>query len=75
MRKEEPTTTEPEVLQIAGKAVSDSVGPDGLVPTFIVNSTLPRSGLLHDSPTPSTYQRAMALRKAAEVMTRNYSKR
>lgn len=75
MKEEAPTTTDTEVLQMLIKAVNDSGGPDRLVPTLLVHSALPRLVLPRDLPTPSIYQRAIALWKPAKAMTRNFSKR
>lgn len=61
-------------LQIAVKSVRDSIGPDSLVPTLFVNGALPRLGFPNDSPTSSTFQRAIALRGATDAMTKNFSK-
>ena len=55
------------ILQMAVKAVNDTAGPDGLVPTLLVFGTYPR---LVDSspPSPSIAARSIAIRKVmAEV--------
>lgn len=62
------------VLQIAVKSVDDSTGPDGLVPTLIVYSALPRLGFPCDKLTLSLFQRAVALRKAAEEMSKHFAR-
>jgi hypothetical protein len=55
------------VLQMAVKAVNDTAGHDGLVPTFLVFGTYPRLSPL-SLPLPSLIIRANAVRKAmAEV--------
>jgi hypothetical protein len=55
------------ILQMAVKAVNDTTGPDGLVPTLLVFGAYPRITEF-DPPTRSTTQRATAIRKAmAEV--------
>lgn len=41
-------------LQMAVKAINDSVGSNGLVPTLLVFGALPRPGLLTYRPIPST---------------------
>lgn len=56
------------------KSVNDSIGPDGLVPTLLVYGALPRLGFPTDRPTPPTFQRAVALRKATEAMTKHFAK-
>lgn len=60
--------------QIALKSVNDSIGPDGLVPTLLVYGSLPRLGFRTDKPTPPTFQRAVALRKATEAMSKHFAK-
>jgi hypothetical protein len=55
------------VLQMAFKALNDSAGPDGLVPTLLVFGAYPR--LVNSDPlAPTVTQRAAAICKAmAEV--------
>ena len=48
---------------MAVKAVNDTAGPDGLVPTLLVYGAYPRMTNL-DPPTPSIIDRAAAIRKA-----------
>ncbi|KAI0997138.1 hypothetical protein K3495_g11049 [Podosphaera aphanis] len=52
-------------LQMAVKAVNDSAGPDGLVPTLLVLGTYPQMSEI-DPPAPSISQRAKAIQKAME---------
>jgi hypothetical protein len=40
--EELPDLSKEIVLQIAFKAINDSIGPDGVIPTLIVYSTYPR---------------------------------
>ena len=55
-------------LQMAVKAVNDTAGPDGLVPTLLVYGAYPRISNL-DPPAPSITERAAAIRKAmAEIV-------
>ena len=62
------------VLQMAVKAVNDSAGPDGLVPTLLVFGAYPR--MTDDSPpSPSIVQRAEAIRKAMKEIRHLYAKR
>ena len=75
IRQEAPDLDKHAALQMAVKAVNDSVGPNGLVPTLLVFGALPRLGLPTDKPTPSTYQRAIALRKATTAMSRHFASR
>jgi hypothetical protein len=56
-------------LQMAVKAVNDSVSPDGLVPTLLVFGAFPRMTDL-DDPAPTISQRATAIRKAMEEITK-----
>ena len=51
------------VLQMAFKAVNDTAGPDGLVPTLLVYGALPRM-VEYDTPSPTAAQRSAALKKA-----------
>src|SRR5208282_3023008 len=50
-------------LQMAVKAVNDTAGLNGLVPTLLVYRAYPRISTL-DPPTPSITERAAAIRKA-----------
>jgi hypothetical protein len=56
-------TTKDIILQIAVKAVNDTAGPDGLVPTLLVFGTYPRMAEL-DPPAPTTTQLAAEVCKA-----------
>lgn len=60
---------------MAVKSINDSAGPNGLVPTLLVFGALPCLGLPTDQPTPSTFNRAVALRKAIESMSRHFASR
>lgn len=62
-------------LQIAVKALNDSVSFDIFVPTLLVYEALPRFGLPQDKPDPSEFQRAATLRKATDEMTRCLARR
>jgi hypothetical protein len=50
-------------LQMAFKAINDTAGPDGLVPTLLVFGAYPRM-VESDAPSPSVTQRAAAVKKA-----------
>jgi hypothetical protein len=50
-------------LQMAVKAINDTAGPDGLVPTLLVYGTFPRM-VIYDPPSASTSSRAAAIEKA-----------
>ena len=58
-----PDASRDVVLQITVKAVNDTAGPDGLVPTLLVFGAYPRMTVL-DPPAPSITQRATAIQKA-----------
>ncbi|POS82721.1 hypothetical protein EPUL_004120, partial [Erysiphe pulchra] len=51
------------LLQMAVKAVNDTAGPDGLVPTLLVFSAYPRM-IESDPLTPSIFERAAAIKSA-----------
>lgn len=72
---EAPDMDKDTALQMSVKAINDSVGPDGLVPTLLVFGALPRLGLPSDRPTPSTFKRAIALRKATSAMSKHFATR
>ena len=63
------TSTKDLVLQMAVKAVNDTAGPDGLVPTLLVFGAYPRMTKL-DPPAPSITARAIAIRKAMAEITK-----
>jgi hypothetical protein len=52
-------------LQMTFKAINDTAGLDGLVPTLLVFGAYPRM-VDSDKPNPTVQQRATALRKAME---------
>ena len=57
---------EPELaLQMSFKALNDSVGPNGLVPTLLIFGAYPRMSEM-DAPSPTITQRAVAIRKAMD---------
>ena len=61
--------SEEAILQMAVKAINDSAGPDGLVPTLLVFGAYPR--MTHDSPpAPSITQRSAAIHKAMREVQR-----
>jgi transposase InsO family protein len=61
-------------LQMAFKAVNDSAGPDGLIPTLLVYGAYPRMSEF-DAPAPTVTQRATAIRKAMEELAKVRAKR
>ncbi|KAI1007041.1 hypothetical protein K3495_g1179 [Podosphaera aphanis] len=56
-------------LQMTFKALNDSVGPDGLVPTLLVFSAYPRM-VESDAPSPTVTERTKALRTATQELER-----
>ncbi|KJZ80489.1 hypothetical protein HIM_00339 [Hirsutella minnesotensis 3608] len=54
------TISPDQILQMAFKAVNDTAGPDGLVPTLLVFGALPRM-TIDSPPTPSAMARAKAV--------------
>ena len=62
------------VLQMAVKAVNDSAGPDGIVPTLLVFGAYPR--MIQDSaPSPLVTQRAEAIHKTIKEIRRLHAER
>jgi len=60
-------------LQMAFKAINDSAGPDGLVPTLLVYGAYPRMNATDTNPTIS--QRAAAIKKAMVELRKLQAKR
>src|SRR6266576_7246944 len=58
---------------MAVKAVNDTAGPDGLVPTLLVYGAYPRISKL-DSPAPSITERAAAIRKVMAKVVKLWAK-
>lgn len=52
-------------LQMVVKAINDTAGTDGLVPTLLVFGVYPRMHAM-DPPAPSIVQRAAAMKKAMD---------
>lgn len=66
---------DPELgLQMAFKAINDSVGPNGLIPTLLVFGAYPRMTEM-DAPSPTITQRAMAMRKAMDEVKKHTASR
>jgi hypothetical protein len=61
-------------LQMAVKAVNDSAGPDGIVPTLLVFGAYPRMTDM-DPPSPSIVKRAQAIHAATKEVRRLYAER
>ena len=64
----------PLILQMAVKAVNDTAGPDGSVPTLLVFGAFPRI-VKGDAPTPDIMQRAKAINKAMAEVSKLRAKR
>lgn len=68
------TYTKEAILQATFKAVNDTVGPNGIVPTLLVFGAYPR--LTEDSaPTPSSLKRAAAVQKAMKELRKVQAER
>jgi hypothetical protein len=57
------------ILQMAVKAVNDTAGPDGLVPTLLVFGAYPRINA-DSQPSPTMVKRAEAIQKAMKELRR-----
>ncbi|KAI0993082.1 hypothetical protein K3495_g15102 [Podosphaera aphanis] len=55
-------------LQMTFKALNDTAGPDGLVPTLLVFGAYPRMTEL-DAPSPTVSQRSNAIRQALKELS------
>ncbi|KAL3713545.1 hypothetical protein TMatcc_002248 [Talaromyces marneffei ATCC 18224] len=69
MKEELPDISAEAALQMAVKAVNDTAGPDGLVPTLLVFGAYPRM-TEYDPPAPTITQRAAAVKKAMTEIRR-----
>jgi len=69
-----PDISKDIALQIAFKAINDSVGPNGLIPTLLVFGAYLRI-VESDAPNPIVIQRAAALKKAMEEVKKLRAKR
>ena len=67
--KECPDITKDIGLQIAVKAINNTAGPSGLVPTLLVFRAYPQITDL-DPPTPSITQHTVAIHKAIDEITK-----
>ena len=59
---------------MAVKAINDSAGPDGIVPTLLVFGAYPRMTEM-DAPSPSVTKRAEAIRAATKEVRRLQAER
>lgn len=62
-----------ECLQMAVKAVNDTVGPEGLCPTLLVFGALPRPA--RNIPSPTQLGRSQAIEKAIKAVEKEQVKR
>ncbi|PVH83472.1 hypothetical protein DL98DRAFT_615736 [Cadophora sp. DSE1049] len=69
--EEHPELNDEDRLQMAVKAVNDTAGPSGLIPTLLVFGAYPRITEL-DPPNPSVERRATTIRKAMKEVRRIY---
>ncbi|KAF1937171.1 hypothetical protein EJ02DRAFT_63582, partial [Clathrospora elynae] len=67
-------TSDDAVLQMAVKAVNDTAGPDGLVPTLLVFGAYPRISM-DSPPSPSMVHRAEAIQKAMKALRKAAAER
>jgi hypothetical protein len=74
MRAEDPSLSREGSLQAAVKAVNDTAGPNGLVPTLLVFGAYPR---MTDTspPAPTQRQRAVAIKKAMDAVRAAHAER
>jgi hypothetical protein len=61
-------------LQIVVKAINDSAGPNGIVPTLLVFGTYPRMSI-EDNPMPGIMRRAETIRTVIREVRRLYAER
>jgi hypothetical protein len=59
-------------LQIVVKAINDSAGPDGIIPTLLVFNTYPRI-IENSAPSPTITKRAETIRKTTKEIRRFYA--
>jgi hypothetical protein len=69
-----PDINKDMALQMAYKAINDSAGPDGLIPTLLVYSAYPRISE-SNGPSPTVTQRATAIKKAIAKIHKLRAKR
>jgi len=66
-------TNDESVLQMAVKALNDTAGPNGLVPTLLVFGTYPRINM-DSAPSPDIIERSNAVRKAMKMLRNERAK-
>ena len=67
-----PNTNREAILQMAVKAINDTAGPNGIVPTLLVFGAFPRL-TEESSPSPSIIRRAGAIHNATKEVKRLYA--
>jgi hypothetical protein len=72
--KELPRVSKQFVLKIAIKAINNTAGPDGLIPTLLVFSTYPRIATT-DTPSFTVIKRGKAITKAIKQIAELHTKR
>ena len=71
---QEEKTSKEAILQMAVKAVNDSAGPNGIIPTLLVFGAYPRM-TEDDSPSPSVAKRAKAIHQAMKEVRHLHAER
>ncbi|KAI0398644.1 hypothetical protein F4802DRAFT_611456 [Xylaria palmicola] len=66
-------TNNESILQMAVKALNDTAGPNGLVPTLLVFGAYPRINE-NSPPSPTLVRRAAAIQKAMKMLRENRAK-
>jgi hypothetical protein len=74
LRAEDPSASPEAALQMAVKAINDTAGPDGIVPTLLVFGAYPRLTQV-SAPSPGLRQRALAIQKATEAVRKLHAER
>jgi len=74
IRKELPYLSKQHSLQIGTKAVNDSAGPDGLVPSLLLFGSYPRISF-REATSTTTVERGDAIKKAMKEVTELNAKR
>lgn len=75
IKKEALHVKDDYALQLAVKAINDSIGPNGFVSTLLAPGALPRLDLPTNKPTTLMFKRAVALRKATKSVSRHFANR
>jgi hypothetical protein len=75
LKLEMPAMDRDSILSMSVRAVNDSTGPDGLIPTVRVFGIFPRLGIPGEKPTPTMAERVKAISEATELASREYARR